>query len=125
MVITSTVLIYSISVQLNELPLIRELGELMLEFSSASAIVRSFEISLKSQTPVLLTINSLQSTVSSLATHRDSLMNLYNIWINCPGSEIANPDSIPYWTLDNGNPTLHHSNMQDFIDAFIKTVSKK
>ena len=124
MIITTAVLIYSISSQLNNLSLIGELGELNFEFLSISAIVRSFDISLRSQTPVLLTVEYLQSTLTSLVTHRDTLMSFYDTQIDCQGSEIKNSDTIPYWAIDNGNLTFHHSNMQDFIDAFIKRVSK-
>ena len=121
-ILTCAVALYEISLQLNDLSIIQDLGELNYWLIVMSIIIRCDEIDMMTNSPLSTSVSSIQSFLVFIQESYRQIGNDTLNWPSCPGTDIAGNNAIPYWKFINGAPVLGFSNLQDYIGETIRSV---
>ena len=121
-VLSSSVVLYELSMQLNDLSIIQHLGELNYWLLILAIIIREDDVSMITSTPLFIPISSIQSVLGNISESYVQLGNDGSNWPSCPGTYIAAEKAIPCWKLVESAPTLGYLSLQDYVGETLRIV---
>ena len=114
--------LYELSIELSDLSVTQNLGELNYNILILSLIIRALDLKSLALVPKAITVDSGYYYLGLLDNSYEMLVNNTANWHSCPASEITWKDTLPNWRLVNGEPTLYYSNLQDYIGETMRAV---
>lgn len=107
--------------QANSFNALVDIGTLGYEITRLVFILRSFDISIRTQSKPYFTLDDVNTTISKIRSIQDSLIADYNSFKFCGTSSIISQKIMPYWILES-NATQKFCNLYEFADMISQNV---
>ncbi|OMJ95623.1 hypothetical protein SteCoe_864 [Stentor coeruleus] len=103
----------------NSLTAFTHLSDLSYVISETALILRTIDICLKEKIPSVLNITHVNENLIKLVSLQQIILEDYNSWSYCKGSQIVKENIIPYWDLQP-EPVLLYTSLHNIIGDIIK-----
>ena len=121
-ILASAVVLYELSLELNDVSIIQDLGELQYWLLIVSIIIRWDDVNILTKSPLSTSTVAIQSFLVYIQESYTQLGNDTLNWPSCPGTDITGNNAVPFWKLIDGVPVLGSSSLQDYIGETVRTV---
>ena len=121
-IIIIAIFLYEMSIELSDLSITQNLGELNYNILTLSIIIRALDLKYLALIPTTLTVDFGYYYLELLDNSYVLLANSTANWHNCQASEITWKNVIPNWRLVNEQPIMYHSNLQDYVAETMRAV---